>query len=1022
MSGINRKDKKYAKKMRNQPSNVTFTSSDPGAGRSGIESFESQSDVNYRDQQRGLHGGYCHRGQGSDKHFQNVPKFLHDVNRRDQQRGLHGGYCHRTQGCDQKHFQNVPKFLYARDFAQHRAAEINAMLKAVVHKSNSQFLQSLPPHLRRRAMSNNVKRLPRRLREIAKKEMEKIAHLKKEQSKSKSRKARRRHGNLLQEFNRRQRKNIWLETHIWHAKRFHMVKKWGYCLADKPTAKSYRACYRAMVQKCLLQDLSYYCCLELSGTQENLLKALAPLSSREAGTTFASVDCLSGKHQGALVLYKAEQYPEKPLGPIVFLWRPKAEPENQSENRQLWIWAHPALKTEVLIELQLACQCSDAPLPEPAPSECSASAPGRAGSKRKMQDQVGEEVIPKKKIIGNSTRDPLKPVSWTSLTTGIVIEDLTMEILRYRLVGPLSHSVIFEVLQPAVVLEDSEATGEAMEASEVPCWWSRYCGKSEDVDLHHRQGGFLQLLSGIASPAEISAGSVLGLTVRDPRLNIPESRTPVLPDPSAFKDLEKVKELSLKGVPTECAQSPIWDRNIRNIVTENKISEQELNQMKSKLLVPGSQLNLGPRESKIPILLVQQPGKRAGKEHIGWGSGWDILIPKGWGMAFWIPLIYRSLRVGGLQEGAKHSQYQGIPCFPDDFPDCPAGIRHSEETEKELVEKYKRYPPAKRPNYVHYGTMTPFRCPWQRLVEEWEVKSNANGVKPAASGQDPEAKSEGLNSSKKPVGVNEAEACKQSSDEEKTLEPEEEMEQGSGNVAVLEPKTLSIEDISAESGHAFILRSRKLLRQLSAWCRPTSSCGQRVKPFTGSLPGQMTTDVVNSIVCSLPRFLVWARLSLLKKGCPDANAMICIPSNEDLQLIASDAKNCAPQEPKHRDPFKRQIKILKDKKKKALSEDLESGSGVQDSKPVSNCRKNLILGLWPDQPRDVMSHCSRLTIGYVSHGDFSLNVGCGEGLGFVSLSGLLHMLSSQPAEKRGFVLVRNPASLQYRLARLNIEV
>lgn len=171
-------------------------------------------------------------------------------------------------------------------FAQARAAEINAMVKAVSQKSsNSLVFQSLPRHMRRRAMGHDVKRLPRRLREIAKREvcpscwvghvrslsyeaivvkclgeyyfcilqMEKSVHQKKEQSKSKCRKARRRHGNLRLEFNRRQRKNIWLETHIWFTKRFHMVKKWGYCLADRPTMKCYRACYRAMSNHCLLQ-------------------------------------------------------------------------------------------------------------------------------------------------------------------------------------------------------------------------------------------------------------------------------------------------------------------------------------------------------------------------------------------------------------------------------------------------------------------------------------------------------------------------------------------------------------------------------------------------------------------------------------------------------------------------------------------------------------------------------------------------------------------------------------------------
>lgn len=59
--------------------------------------------------------------------------------------------------------------------------------------------------------------------------------------------------------------------------------------------------------------------------------------------------------------------------------------------------------------------------------------------------------------------------------------------------------------------------------------------------------------------------------------------------------------------------------------------------------MPGSQLFLGPHESKVPILLIQQPGKVTGDDQRGWGSGWDVLLPKGWGMAFWIPFVSDSL-------------------------------------------------------------------------------------------------------------------------------------------------------------------------------------------------------------------------------------------------------------------------------------------------------------------------------------------------------------------------------------------
>ncbi len=72
-------------------------------------------------------------------------------------------------------------------------------------------------------------------------------------TKKPSRKHRRRPQELLSEYNRRQRSHRWLETHIWHAKRFHMADRWGYRLPDFPNDKSFRACYRAAANGCLMQ-------------------------------------------------------------------------------------------------------------------------------------------------------------------------------------------------------------------------------------------------------------------------------------------------------------------------------------------------------------------------------------------------------------------------------------------------------------------------------------------------------------------------------------------------------------------------------------------------------------------------------------------------------------------------------------------------------------------------------------------------------------------------------------------------
>lgn len=74
-----------------------------------------------------------------------------------------------------------------------------------------------------------------------------------EVAKKKSRRYRRKPKNLLEEYTRRQRDHVWLETHIWHAKRMKMVDSWGYRLADHPNDKGYRAAYRAVKNNCILQ-------------------------------------------------------------------------------------------------------------------------------------------------------------------------------------------------------------------------------------------------------------------------------------------------------------------------------------------------------------------------------------------------------------------------------------------------------------------------------------------------------------------------------------------------------------------------------------------------------------------------------------------------------------------------------------------------------------------------------------------------------------------------------------------------
>ena len=74
----------------------------------------------------------------------------------------------------------------------------------------------------------------------------------KRKAKKPSRKQKRKPSNMRQEYERRQRRYKWLETHIWHAKRMSMCKKYGFHVADHCCDKGVRQAYLSMTYGCLL--------------------------------------------------------------------------------------------------------------------------------------------------------------------------------------------------------------------------------------------------------------------------------------------------------------------------------------------------------------------------------------------------------------------------------------------------------------------------------------------------------------------------------------------------------------------------------------------------------------------------------------------------------------------------------------------------------------------------------------------------------------------------------------------------
>jgi len=235
----------------------------------------------------------------------------------------------------------LPAELQVGRFMESRSAEL-ALLCGELERAGSGKLasQQVPRHMRRRAVSHNPRRLPRRLRPAHSSQREKSGG-EGAGGRRPCRRWRRRPGRLLAEYCRRQQAGTrWLETHIWHAKRFHMERVWGLALPRTTTDKTWRACQRATRAGVALWDRSYLSLLQVEGELSTVLAALNQLTEPRTGRQFCY-----GPGEREAALYAPGCYPAGALGETSYYWRPESADNSFA---LVWLWCHPALAPRLL--------------------------------------------------------------------------------------------------------------------------------------------------------------------------------------------------------------------------------------------------------------------------------------------------------------------------------------------------------------------------------------------------------------------------------------------------------------------------------------------------------------------------------------------------------------------------------------------------------------------------------------------------------------------------------------------------
>ncbi|KAG5929798.1 hypothetical protein E4U42_004522 [Claviceps africana] len=267
----------------------------------------------------------------------------------------------------------------------------------------------------------------------------------------------------------------------------------------------------------------------------------------------------------------------------------------------------------------------------------------------------------------------------------VFVEDLRFEIGSIELTGPASTETLLGTMTP-------------------------YNTKSQPRNNH---AGLFECLKTVTNPASLPANAVLGFSIQDPRLRYPPRKMELPADADGDGDggpattaaaaaaASDVMEL-LATWPAEKELGPygLFDRGTRFRATCLP-SQMAISKRKS-LATPGSFLKPSQlTDPPIPVILV---ATRAPDSLLSQGT-WTVLMPWKCVLPLWYSIVHCPLvsgwnpRFAGLHETMQVAFERGLPWFPRDFLATDAGATWELEQRKERAKQHEKRPKSKRIAY-----------------------------------------------------------------------------------------------------------------------------------------------------------------------------------------------------------------------------------------------------------------------------------------------------------------------------------
>ncbi|KAK6462422.1 nuclear RNase [Scheffersomyces coipomensis] len=573
---------------------------------------------------------------------------------------------------------NVPDFLNAREF-EIKSFEL-AQLNSKYASSNRAF-QSLPRVLRRRAASHNVKRIPKRLRAKAIREMKSSMTgtptvIKKKHSRGRelyrltmSRKllnlgsklkllkgvpdkevygkklnlrskikalskqiralkqldtevksklnnivgsydntgindyASRPTGNI--KYYKRQRQFVWLPTHIWHAKRFHMIKQHGFQIPLSPTQKCFKMMSRQSKNDSILFDTSYYTSLiiELENDEdyESFLLNITKFS-KSIPEKF-----LNGERSYNDWIYLDGQK----IGKVLIF--------SHIQSHKILIRCFPSIYKDIFDY----CKNAISNYTPSAIHDCQYS----LGS----LDLIGPlSLLSLSKVLHLVDKDSSIKKAWSKLST-----------VRDSKAIPIGFNISFDIM-------DSRLWKQPMKIK-----------PSSDTNE------YFDFVSSLSTSKLVDSTTIENLLT-------PEGRT------KSYENQMSIKEI---------------DREFTKIATrENSLIDTDI------------------QHRSITPILISKIGP----------SSWTLIAPWFWILPIWSKLVRVSqIKPGGIRQIRQYNFERGCANFPNDYPWLRDGWNYNEALGEIKQKKYTKLPKRlvndKRPDYKDIDIISPFKCDWNFL-------------------------------------------------------------------------------------------------------------------------------------------------------------------------------------------------------------------------------------------------------------------------------------------------------------------